>query len=170
MSLGDIPFVYVNDRFGDQVALPCTERNLTTESMTRVTTRGFMPIVSPKGQDSIRLGSFQSLAGAEIAGRWSGDPAAKAAGGGGGGTMELSAEIPAGKPAGGGDAPVAPTGGDDDLDALLGDLGGDDAGGGDADDDLDALLAGLSDDGDDDAAGGGDDDIDAELAALLEGL
>ena len=74
MSLDDIPYHYVTDRHGDQVALPCTERNLTTRSMEDVVTRGFMPLLSMKGRDVIRLGSFQALGGGEIEGRWSGNP------------------------------------------------------------------------------------------------
>jgi pilus assembly protein FimV len=71
MSLGDMPYHFVNDCYGDQVALPCTERNLTLETVEKVMARGFMPVVSIKGRDEIRLASFQSLAGAEISGPWS---------------------------------------------------------------------------------------------------
>lgn len=72
MSLGGMPYHVVNDRFGDQVALPCTERNLTLEKVEKVMTRGLMPVVSIKGRDEIRLASFQSLAGGDILGPWSG--------------------------------------------------------------------------------------------------
>jgi hypothetical protein len=71
MSLGQMPYHVVTDRHGDQVALPCTERNLTLERVEKVMTRGLMPVVSIKGRDEIRLASFQSLAGGQILGPWS---------------------------------------------------------------------------------------------------
>lgn len=74
MSLGDMPYHFVTDRYGDQVALPCTERNLTLEKVEKVMARGVMPVVSIKGRDEIRLASFQSLAGGDILGPWSDVP------------------------------------------------------------------------------------------------
>ena len=150
MSLGDIPFHYVNDRFGDQVALPCTERSINLDKIALAQERGFMAVSAVKGRDEIRLTSFGSLAGKEILGPWSGIPA-----------PEPSPPDP--KPA----AAAEPAGddlGDFGLDDL--DLGGDDDSGlGDLDD----LLAGFGDDNDD---GGDDDDggMDADLAALLDDL
>lgn len=73
MSLGDMPYHFATDRHGDQVPLPCTERNMTTEKVEQTVTRGLMPVIGIKGRDVVRLGSFQSVAGAEIAGRWSGN-------------------------------------------------------------------------------------------------
>ncbi|MFC6640090.1 type VI secretion system contractile sheath domain-containing protein [Sulfitobacter sediminilitoris] len=72
MSLGDMPFHYVNDQYGDQVALPCTERNLTLDKVETVLGRGYLPIISIRGRDEIRLGSFQSLAGGDLLGPWTG--------------------------------------------------------------------------------------------------
>ncbi|MGD9863620.1 MAG: type VI secretion system contractile sheath large subunit, partial [Pseudodonghicola sp.] len=74
MSLGGMPYHYVTDRYGDQVALPCTERNLTQARVEFAMARGLMPVVSIKGRDEVRLASFQSLAGGEILGPWSGAP------------------------------------------------------------------------------------------------
>ncbi len=154
MSLGGIPYHFVNDRYGDQVALPCTERNITLAKHEHSVQRGYMPVLSVKGRDEIRLGSFNSVAGQEILGPWSGMPA------------------PAPSP----DVPAAPeadedddldldldldTGDDDDFDLDL-DLGDDDSG------DLDDLLASFGDD--DDGDDSDDDDIDPELAALLNDL
>lgn len=145
MSLADIPFHYVSDAHGDQIALPCTERNITTTAMEDIVTRGFMPIVSPRGRDEIRLASFQAVGGGEIIGPWSGveRPAPSKA------VPEALAEAPSEQDHTEQDQTEdeqieeeADT--EDDLDALLADLGGDD----------------LGDDG----------DIDADLAALLEGL
>ena len=134
-----------------------------------------------RGRDEIRLGSFQSLAGEEIRGRWTGvpmppkaplpvTPAAAAR------PADIEMEIAAPGDDGGADLDALLAGlgsdagegegGDADLDALLAGLGGaDDTGGDDAD--LDALLAGF-----DDAGTGPSDDggMDPELAALLEGL
>ncbi|MDN5787841.1 type VI secretion system contractile sheath large subunit, partial [Pseudorhodobacter sp.] len=72
LSLDDVPFHFVTDAQGDQIALPCTERNLTEARVQRVIGRGFMPVVSIRGRDVVRLGSFQSLAGTPVAGPWSG--------------------------------------------------------------------------------------------------
>ena len=74
MSMGDMPYYVVEDQHGDQVALPCTERNVTTEKTELAVTRGFMPVVSIRGRDVVRLASFQSLAGTEIAGPWLAEP------------------------------------------------------------------------------------------------
>jgi type VI secretion system ImpB/VipA family protein len=70
MSLGDMPYHYVNDQYGDQVALPCTERNLTLDKIEMAVTRGIMSVAAIKGRDEIRLTSFGSLAGDEILGPW----------------------------------------------------------------------------------------------------
>jgi len=74
MSLGGMPYIYVRDRHGDQVALPCTERNLPQVKTQATIVRGYMPVISVKGRDEVRLGSFQSLAGATILGPWSDVP------------------------------------------------------------------------------------------------
>ncbi len=74
MSLGGMPYIYVKDRHGDQVALPCTERNLPQVKTQATIVRGYMPVISVKGRDEVRLGSFQSLAGVTILGPWSDVP------------------------------------------------------------------------------------------------
>ncbi|MFN4159335.1 MAG: type VI secretion system contractile sheath domain-containing protein, partial [Gemmobacter sp.] len=131
MSLGQMPYHVVTDRHGDQTALPCTERNVSTDVAERIVQRGFMPVLSVRGRDVVRLGSFQSLAGTDIAGPWSSSP-------------------PSDDPEGGDRvADVAATFGggavDDDLDALLAGFG-DSAAPSDPsaiDADLAALLEGL---------------------------
>ncbi len=155
MSLGEMPYHYVNDQYGDQVALPCTERNLTTSKVETVVTRGFMPVISIKGRDVIRLGSFQSLAGAEILGPWSG-----------------VAPPPPSPP-----APVTgakPEQVVDESEPKSGSIQDESA---EDDINLDDLLAEFDDDNDDDQVeidgndtDDGEIDIDAELAALLENL
>ena len=167
MSLGGMPYHYVNDRYGDQVALPCTERNITLDKHEHSVQRGYMPVLSVKGRDEIRLGSFNSVAGQEILGPWTGVP-----------VPEPSPDVPP-EP----EAEETPDADDFDLD--LGgddtddlDLGGDDAldlgtddfdldlGDGDSSD-LDDFLSGFGDDDDDEED---DEEMDPELAALLADL
>ncbi len=158
MSLGGVPYHFVNDRYGDQVALPCTERNLTMDKHEHSVQRGYMPVLSVKGRDEIRLGSFNSVAGQELLGPWSGVPA-----------PAPSPDVP--------DEPevdeiemVESQPEDDfDLDDLddLDDLGlEDDTGSGDSGD-LDDFLASFDDDAEEDED---DDEMDPELAALLADL
>nr|WP_254695776.1 type VI secretion system contractile sheath large subunit [Leisingera sp. NJS204] len=168
MTLGEMPYHYVNDKFGDQVALPCTERNIDLDKIALAQERGFMAVSAVKGRDEVRLTSFNSLKGSEILGPWTGLPA-----------PEPSPPDPRGQP-----KPAEPADGgndEDDLDLDL-DLGGDDGDdlglddldlgddGGDDDGlgDLDDLLASFGDDDDDDD--GDDDEMDADLAALLDDL
>ena len=181
MSLGDLPFHYVSDRYGDQVALPCTERNLTSEPVQTTLGRGYMPVVWMKGRNEVRLASFRSLAGDMIAGPWSSHvPAPRPGPGKSPLDLEMTSTL-------GGDAPDEDqtSEADIDLDDLLGRLD-DDSGDNDGDMDLDDLLGGLDDDDDDDDTdlddllasfaddsdddSDDDDDMDPELAALLEGL
>jgi len=62
--------VYKED--GDSVLKPCAEVLLTEESAMLLLERGFMPLVSFKGTDRVRLLRFQSVADplAPLAGRW----------------------------------------------------------------------------------------------------
>ena len=166
MSIGEIPFHFILDSYGDQVALPCTERNITTSKMEIAVTRGIMPVLSTKGRAEIRLGSFQAIGGGDILGRWSDNPS----------PAPPSPKDP--KPA---DVEMEISD-DDDDDLDMGDL---DMGDLDTDDDLDLDSLGLDDDDDDDSglddllAGFGDDDdsddgdddaMDDDLAALLDDL
>ena len=151
MSLGEIPFHYVKDQYGDQVALPCTERNLTQAKTQVAVGRGLMPVISVKGRDEVRLGSFQSLAGDTVLGPWAGVPM----------PAPNAEDVP--QSAGGDDDDSSVASSDDSATAAM-------------DEDMAALLAGFEDD-----SGGGDDattstesadeeEMDPELAALLAGL
>lgn len=165
MSLGDIPYHLVTDRYGDQVALPCTERNLTTSKVEVVGRRGIMPVLSIKGRDQIRLASFYALSGVPIAGPWGRpalpDPleAARAAPEAGRPkplqpVITLEEEIPVPE------EPEPDPEPDEDEEPEAED---------ENDTSLDDLLASFGEDDDEDE--GDDDDLmDAELAALLEDL
>jgi hypothetical protein len=186
MSLNDMPFHYMTDQYGDQVALPCTERLLSVSGSAEVVARGFMPVISVQGQNMVKLASFQAVGGGELLGIWAGDAAKDMKSGKA--RMETSVGISSAAKHVGAPAKAAPAegasggDGDDDLDFGLDDddddldldldmdLGGDDDFDldlGDDDDGMDDLLAGFGDDDDDDDD---DDDMDADLAALLGDL
>ena len=188
MSIGDMPFHYYTDSDGDQVPLPCTERLLTERKSAHVVAQSFMPVLSIRGRPEVRLGSFQSLAGLELAGAWLGADALKAIAAGEAPPPPpevVEEDVPAAQDDdsdnddsdgdldalldGLGDDSSDDSGGDDDLDALLAGIDDDDSAGDDdsGDDDLDALLAGLDDD---DSGGDDDEEMDPELAALLADL
>ena len=148
MSLGGMPYHYVKDRYGDQVALPCTERNLTQTKTQTAIARGLMPVVSVKGRDEVRLASFQSLAGETVLGPWKDLPPPKP-----------KAEV----------ARAELEDASDDAGSAISDSDGADEA---MDDDLAALLAGFDDETPDDSSGdaAGDEEMDADLAALLASL
>jgi type VI secretion system protein ImpC len=70
LSIGDMPFYYYTDSDGDQTALPCTERMLSSKMADLVSNHRFMPMLSIKGQPEVRLGGLGSLAGGLLAGSW----------------------------------------------------------------------------------------------------
>ncbi|MDX8346879.1 type VI secretion system contractile sheath large subunit [Cognatiyoonia sp. IB215446] len=193
MSLDDMPFHYMTDQYGDQVALPCTERLLNTRTTADVVARGFIPLLSIKGRNEVRQGSFQALGAGSLAGPWGqvGGSGLAADGSEVGFNAGLASDDTSAADDADDDLLDLETGEeteDDDLDALFADTDDSDApdfGSDDTDldalladdddmsasEDLDALLASFDDD--DDGTGDGDDDdteMDPELAALLEGL
>ena len=166
MTMNDVPYHIMEDEYGDQVALPATERLLITKTAQKLAKRGYMPVLSIKGRNEVRLGSFQSLKGKPIAGFWAGapvpiepeEPEVEVMMVAGAAPERVSVEAE--------EAPEE-TSADDDLDLDL-DLGGDDEeDDGDAMDELDALLADL---GGDDEEDEDDGDLDADLDALLADL
>jgi type VI secretion system protein ImpC len=70
LSIGDMPFYYYTDSDGDQTALPCTERMLSSKMAELVSKHRFMPMLSIKGQPEIRLGGLGAVAGGPLAGPW----------------------------------------------------------------------------------------------------
>ncbi len=170
MSLGGMPYHFVNDRYGDQMALPCTERNISLDKHEHSVQRGYMPLLSVKGRDEIRLGSFNSVAGQELLGPWSGVPAPAP-------SPDAPDEPEAEEAASDDEFDIDDLGLDDDSDLGL-DLDDDDTS--DLDDDdfdldledddsggLDDFLSAFDDDAGDD---GDEDEMDPELAALLADL
>ncbi|MCH7545837.1 MAG: type VI secretion system contractile sheath large subunit [Planctomycetes bacterium] len=146
MSVGDMPFHFYTDGDGDQIALPCTDRLLTMKLAEHVTTQHFMPMLSVQGRPEVRLGSYVSLNGGDLSGPWA--PVA----------TQKEAEATDSAP--------------DEEDAVVEDELVEEIVETDSDeDDLDALLAGLSDDdSDDDDTADDDEEMDPELAALLADL
>jgi type VI secretion system protein ImpC len=69
-TVGDMPFFYYTDKDGDQTALPCTEKLVTSREASLATSQGFIPVVSIKGSPEVRVGSFNALNGKTIAGPW----------------------------------------------------------------------------------------------------
>src|SRR5262245_29346234 len=70
LSLGEMPFYCYTDADGDETALPCTERMLTSKAAELVSKHRFMPMLSIKGRPEVRLGGFGSLRGGTLAGSW----------------------------------------------------------------------------------------------------
>jgi predicted component of type VI protein secretion system len=70
LTLGEMPFYYYTDAEGDQTALPCTERMLSSKMAEMVSKHRFMPMLSIKSRPEVRLGGFGSLADGQLAGPW----------------------------------------------------------------------------------------------------
>ncbi|WP_208979199.1 type VI secretion system contractile sheath domain-containing protein [Pseudovibrio axinellae] len=70
LTVDEIPFHYVHDQYGDQVALPCTDRIISHRSIEPLMQQNLMPVVSMKGQPEVRIASLHGLAGQVISGRW----------------------------------------------------------------------------------------------------
>nr|WP_320142339.1 type VI secretion system contractile sheath small subunit [uncultured Cohaesibacter sp.] len=182
MSLDDMPVHTMNDQYGDQIALPCTERLLNTRTMADVVTRGFIPLLSIKGRNEVRQGSFQALSGTMLAGPWATIKAPVGAdhdttisfaaapvqsdNEAGIETDALATDLP--------DISDEDLGSDFDLDLSTDDSDDDALSGLDSDDDdmdLDSLLASFDDDTSGTTSSESDDeDLDTDLAALLENL
>ena len=74
LDVDNLPLCWWTDADGDAIAQPCTEVLLTDATMARVQAMGFIPVLQHRGRAEVRLGGFVSLAGAQLAGRWT-DPA-----------------------------------------------------------------------------------------------
>nr|WP_245779068.1 type VI secretion system contractile sheath large subunit [Albimonas pacifica] len=200
MALDDMPLHHVVDAHGDPEALPCTERLLDGSAAAKAVERGLIPLLSIKGRNVVRQGSFQSLTGHDLAGPWASAPASSVDAEPGGAQAAPAAASAAAVPDEaqgeaalsalddllgaldeGAAAPAAEDDGLSELDALMASLSADDPaeaapGDGEADDalsELDALMASLSADDPAEAApegGGVADDGASELDDLLASL
>jgi len=70
MTLGDVPFYYYTDADGDQIPLPSTERWVNESTAAHVISQNLMPVLCVRGRTEVRLGSFNALSGATLAGPW----------------------------------------------------------------------------------------------------
>ncbi len=70
MTVDDLPVYYYFDQYGDQIALPCTERFIHEELARLLCTEGFMPLLSMRGRPEVRLGGFEAVHGGPLAGAW----------------------------------------------------------------------------------------------------
>jgi len=157
LSIGDLPFYYMVDEHGDQIALPCTERLINTDKATQLSQFGICAVMAYKGQPEVRFGGLETVNGVPMELQVSGKPAAPAV------SLSASLQTAAGAAAASGAAAAGDDDDDDDLD--LGGLDLDD----DDDGDLDDLMAGLDDDDDDLDLSDldlGDDDDDLDLSDL----
>jgi type VI secretion system protein ImpC len=150
MSIGDVPFYYYTDADGDQVALPSTERSVSERAAAHVITQHFMPVVCIRGRPEVRLGSFNSLAGTLLAGPWK--------------PVEVPPDAGAAAAAG----TIAPADEEISVEELEAQAAAE------AENELDALLAGITAEPSDEPSGtsgtGAADSGDEDLDALLSGL
>ena len=166
LSIGDLPFYYMVDNHGDQIALPCTERLINTDKATQLSQFGICSVMAYKGQPEVRLGGLKSVNGEELELQMASIPVPQVAVATQAKPVEAEAEA---EPAAEDDTDLDDLGmddDDDDLDDLMSGLDDDDDDG-----DLDDLMAGLDDDDDlDDLMAGLDDDDDGDLDDLLAGF
>lgn len=174
LSINDLPFHYVTDADGDQVALPCTERLINSDTAARLAQFGIGALMAHKGQPELRVAGLDTVSGQALALQGLGKPAARV-----GVTTSIgSRKEPAA--ASGRAAPASDA--SDDSEVSVSDDASSDSGDASSDTSLDDLLASLggddtpSDSGSDDtpaeesSSDGGDSEMDPELAALLKSL
>jgi type VI secretion system protein ImpC len=115
LSFDDMPYHFITDGDGEQVALPCTERLLSLRMAQTVGGWGYIPLLAIKGQNVVRIGSTQSYSGEELAGSW---PAS------------VTVTLPEGSsPRGGGRQSASGGGSNDHVDAIAAAAMGDVSGG-----------------------------------------
>ena len=183
LSIGDLPFHYVVDGDGDQVALPTTERLVNLAAAEKLRRVGIDALMAHKGQPELRIAGLDAVNGDAIALSGLPKPAAR---------MSFSTSLQgkmadADKPKGAKGKPPAKSKDDDETadassedDASGDSSAGDDAhDSGSSDSSLDDLLASLGDDGSatsesSDAAAPAEEaaegEMDPDLAALLKSL
>ncbi len=184
LAVGDLPFHYVTDADGDQIALPTTERLVNLGAAEQLRRVGVDALMAHKGQPELRVAGLDAVDGSALALAGLSKPVER---------MSFSTSLQ-GKlrdadesPASRSRAAAESADGDDDADASLSSddessEGAEEAPAeGDDSSDLDALLASLGDDGsgspdaestDDGAAEepAAEEEMDPDLAALLKSL
>ena len=188
LSIGDLPFHYVVDGDGDQVALPTTERLINLAAAETLRRIGIDALMAHKGQPELRIAGLDTVNGSQIILPGLAKPASRMTF-----TTSLKGKMAEedepvkkkGKKAtAGDDDDDADASGDDDDDDSS--SSGDDASSSDdsgesSDSSLDDLLASLGDDGDGAAAADADteasgdepaaeEEMDPDLADLLKSL
>jgi type VI secretion system protein ImpC len=69
-AVGELPVYVYHDTDGEQIALPCTERLFTEKVAAQIASTGVNPVVAMRGRPEVRVGGFNGLSGALLAGRW----------------------------------------------------------------------------------------------------
>ena len=67
LSIGDLPFHYVVDGDGDQVALPTTERLINLAAAEMLRRVGIDALMAHKGQPELRIAGLDTVNGSQIA-------------------------------------------------------------------------------------------------------
>ena len=183
LSVGDLPFHYVVDGDGDQVALPTTERLINLAAAEMLRRVGIDALMAHKGQPELRIAGLDAVNGAQLAALpGMAKPAAR---------MSFSTSVQGKmrdpdeeKPAKGGGKKKAAMADDEDTatsDASSDDADASGADGSSDDSSLDDLLASLGDDSSSSDSGGEaatseeeapaeDAEMDPDLAELLKSL
>ena len=149
LSIGDLPFHYVVDSDGDQVALPTTERLVNLAAAERLRRVGIDALMAHKGQPELRIAGLDAMNGDPITLPGMPKPAARMSF-----TTSVQGKLPdAYKPAKGGKAAGGGASSQASADSS-------------SDSSLDDLLASLSDDS---ASSGGEAGVAAAEAPAGEG-
>jgi type VI secretion system protein ImpC len=180
LSVGDLPFHYVVDSDGDQVALPTTERLINLAAAEMLRRVGIDGLMAHKGQPELRIAGLDAVSGDPLSLPGLPKPAARMSF-----TTSVQGKLPeSDRPAKAGKAKAAAADEEDSAEASA-DASDDSGSGGDASSDsssdssLDDLLASLGDDsaapsdsGDAAAAEAPaeEGEMDPDLAALLKSL
>lgn len=181
LVIDDLPFHYYVDEDGDTIALPCTDRLINTDKAALLRGYGINGVMAHKGEALVRLAGLEAVHGEPLAA--SGGPRKSpgdsrvqigTAGGHKPGTVAVSA--PPRKLDE--DDDETPSRDDDSASASDDEASAETTDAGSADNELAALLAGLSDDApaaeaapdSDGASAEPEAEMDADLAALLKSL
>jgi type VI secretion system protein ImpC len=173
MSIGDLPFHYVTDVDGDQVALPCTERLINADAAARLRQYGIGALMAHKGQPELRVFGLEAVSGQPLGLQVTGTPKAR---------VGVTTSIGSGRAKGEAEVTArmktsAPTDEAAEAESAAEDAASEAS---DSDTSLDDLLASLSSDATSGEAAAeeagaeptaeNDSEMDPELAALLKSL